>query len=71
METKTPATESSRMVMLRSEYLRSLHCRSEIMDYDPNEKFNYWTDEFPLDVALGFMIGLVFCICLFGTIRGM
>ena len=70
MEAKTPATESSRMVMLRSEYLRSFHRRT-IMDYDPNEKFNYWTDEFPLDVALGFMIGLVFCICLFGTIRGM
>lgn len=41
------------------------------MDYDPNEKFNYWTDEFPLDVALGFMLGVVICVCFFGTIRGM
>ena len=41
------------------------------MDYDPNDEFNYWRDEFWLDVALGLLFGLVICSSIFGTIRGM
>lgn len=41
------------------------------MDYDPNEEFNYWRDEFWLDVAIGLLVGIVLCSSIFGTIRGM
>ena len=59
------------MVMLRSINLRSFCLRETVMDYDPNDEFNYWRDEFWLDVALGLLFGLVICSSIFGTIRGM
>lgn len=37
------------------------------MDYDPNKKYNYWTDEMPLDLAIGGLLGLVLYVLLFGT----
>lgn len=34
------------------------------MDYDPNEKYSYWKDEMPLDVAIGAFLGIVLIVFL-------
>jgi len=70
-DAKTHVAQDSPMVMPSSITLRSLRLRETVMDYDPNDKFNYWRDEFWLDVALGLLFGLVICSSIFGTIRGM
>jgi hypothetical protein len=37
------------------------------MDYDPNEDYSYWRDEFPLDVALGLLFGVVLFVLILGV----
>lgn len=37
------------------------------MDYDPNEKYSYWKDELPLDMAIGVLLGLILYAFLSGT----